>query len=86
MTRLVIGYREAPMTQRLVERIDAVLQEFHDWSRFKPDYEGNEDGSKTTIIAVVEDDSRVDRAASELRACGLVVKVQTEEEYDAEDQ
>jgi hypothetical protein len=41
-----------------------------------------EEGDRTNIQIEVHDESKVDRLASELKACGCAVSVMTEEEFD----
>lgn len=79
MARIITAVRKPPpMSQRQQERVDAILRTYHDWARFPPQYV--QDGDDVEIDIEVED-SRAERAASELRMCGFVVRVQTEEEY-----
>jgi hypothetical protein len=80
---MITAHREAVMSERQQQRVDAIIAEYHNWKTFMPDYQACADGSQTQIDLSVADD-RAERAASELRACGFVVTVKTEAAYEAE--
>jgi hypothetical protein len=80
---------QAKTTDKRGKRIDAVIQKYPElWpdvslgERMQYSYIlWMEEGDQTVIELQMRDDSKVERLAAEMRACGCVVKVMTEKEY-----
>jgi hypothetical protein len=79
----------AKQTERRDRRIEAVLAGY---PSLEPRIgvlgsyhfiEWNEEDGETAINIEVDDEGLVERLASELRACGAVTKVYTQEQYDS---
>jgi hypothetical protein len=87
---------QAKTTAKRGKRIDAVIKKYPElWPQSMGAWQLNgrpcpvqrsyiswgEEDDQTIIELEVRDDSNVERLASEMRACGCVVKVMTEKEY-----
>jgi hypothetical protein len=67
---IITASREAALSERLQQRVCAVIMKYHDFER---GYYENFDEPSGRRITIEVDDSSAERAASELRCCGFVV-------------
>ena len=65
---IITALREAALSERLRQRVCAVIMQYHD---FEHGYYENFDEPAGRRITIEVDDNSAERAASELRCCGF---------------